>query len=235
MKRLLLISSSTAHGTGYLEHAAETLKARLEGLRRVLFIPYALKDHEAYTAKARAAFEAMGFGLDSLHEASNPEQALESADAVFTGGGNTFRLLDTLHEMELLETLRARVLGGMPYTGASAGTNLACPTIRTTNDMPIVEPPSLAALQLVPFQINAHYLDPDPASTHKGETREERLMQYHEENDLPVVGLREGSMLWVDGDSVILKGPLRARIFRRGRPPEEAEPSSDLSGLLARR
>ena len=232
MKRLLLLSSSTVHGTAYLEHAAEALKARLAGARRVLFIPFALKDHDAYAAKVRTAFESFGFGLDSLHEAADPKAAVEQAEAIFTGGGNTFRLLDSIYRFNLMEPLRTRVAAGMPYTGASAGTNLACPTIRTTNDMPIVEPPSLRALGLVPFQINPHYLDPDPGSTHKGETREERLMQYHEENDLPVVGLREGAMLWVDEDRVTLKGSKPARIFRRGLAPVEAEPGSDLTELV---
>ena len=232
MKRLLLISSSTVHGTGYLEHAAEALKARLEGASRVLFIPYALKDHDAYAAKARGAFEAMGFGLDSLHETSDPVRAVENADALFTGGGNTFRLLDTLQRLDLLDAIRTQVMGGMPYTGASAGTVIACPTIRTTNDMPILEPGSLASLGLVPFQINAHYLDPDPASTHKGETREERLMQYHEENALPVVGLREGAMIRIDGDQAVLAGLAGARIFRQGMEPLEAAPGSDLNAAL---
>jgi dipeptidase E len=174
----------------------------------------------------------MGFGLDSLHEAKDAVAAIGKAEAVFTGGGNTFRLLDTLYRLKALDALRARVAAGVPYTGASAGTNLACPTIRTTNDMPIVEPPSLTALGLVPFQINAHYLDPDPASTHKGETREERLMQYHEENALPVVGLREGAMLRVDGDRVLLLGSKSARIFRRGMEPMEAATGTELNTLL---
>lgn len=233
MKKLLLLSSSALHGTPYLEHAAEALKARLAGVSRVLFIPFALKDHDAYAAKARGAFESFGFDLDSLHQAPDPKRAVEQAEAIFTGGGNTFRLLDSIYHFNLMEPLRARVAAGMPYTGASAGTNLACPTIRTTNDMPIVEPPSLTALGLVPFQINPHYLDPDPASTHKGETREERLMQYHEENALPVVGLREGTMLWVDGDRVTLKGIRPARLFRRGQAPVEVEPGSDLTDLVA--
>lgn len=234
MKRLLLLSSSTVHGTAYLEHAEDALKERLAGVSRVLFIPYALKDHDAYAAKARAAFEGMGFSLDSLHEAKDAVAAIEMAEAIFTGGGNTFRLLDTLYRLKAMDPIRARVAASMPYTGASAGTNLACPTIRTTNDMPIVEPPSLTALGLIPFQINAHYLDPDPASTHKGETREERLLQYHEENATPVVGLREGAMLRVDGDRVMLLGMKGARIFRRGMEPFEAEPGSELSGLLAK-
>ena len=232
MTHLLLLSSSTVHGTAYLEHAAEALKERLEGVKTVLFIPFALKDHDAYAAKARAAFEGMGFGLDSLHEAQDAVAAIERAEAIFTGGGNTFRLLDTLYRLKALDAIRTRVAGNMPYTGASAGTNLACPTIRTTNDMPIVEPPSLTALGLVPFQINAHYLDPDPASTHKGETREERLMQYHEENTAPVVGLREGAILRVDGERVMLIGSKGARIFRRDMEPVEAEPGTELNALL---
>ena len=234
MKRLLLLSSSALHGTPYLAHAADGLKDRLAGVRRVLFIPYALKDQGAYAAKARAAFESFGFSLDSLHEAPDPKRAVEQAEAIFTGGGNSFRLLDTLQRMGVMEAIRARVAAGMPYAGASAGTNLACPTIRTTNDMPIVEPSSLNALGLVPFQINPHYLDPDPDSTHMGETREQRLAQYHEENDLPVVGLREGTMLWVDGDGVTLKGIRPARIFRRGMAPVEVEPERELGSLLGK-
>jgi dipeptidase E len=235
MKRLLLLSSSAYHGTSYLEHAADALKARLAGVSKVLFIPYALKDRDAYATKARAAFEGLGFGLDALHEALNAVAAIEKAEAIFTGGGNTFRLLDAMVRLKAMDAIRARVSTGMPYTGASAGTNLACPTIRTTNDMPIVEPPSLTALGLIPFQINPHYLDPDPASTHRGETREERLLQYHEENALPVVGLREGTMLWIDGDRVTLKGSRPARIFRRGLDPVEAAPGTELNALLESR
>jgi dipeptidase E len=174
----------------------------------------------------------MGLALDSLHEAPDPATAVAKAEAIFTGGGNTFRLLDAVQRLGLVDRIRARVAEGMPYTGASAGTNLACPTIRTTNDMPIVEPASLAALGLVPFQINPHYLDPEPGSTHMGETREQRLLQYHEENALPVVGLREGAMLRVDGDRVTLLGLKGARIFRRGMDPVEAEPGTELNDLL---
>ncbi len=232
MKRLLLLSSSATHDTGYLEHGAEALKARLQGASTVCFIPFALKDHDAYAAKARAAFEGMGFGLVSLHEAADPVKAIEAAEAVFCGGGNTFRLLETLYRLGVMAPLRARALAGMPYTGASAGSNLACPTIRTTNDMPIVQPPSFEALGLLPCQINPHYLDPDPGSTHMGETREERLRQFHEENAIPVVGLREGAMLRVDGDTITLLGQAGARLFRRGQEPVEVPPSTELSGLL---
>ncbi|MFN8093082.1 MAG: dipeptidase PepE [Vicinamibacteria bacterium] len=233
MPRLLLISTSTVFGTRYLEHAQAELRDVLSGVGRVLFVPFALKDHDAYAAKAREAFAEMGFGLDSLHEAADPRAAIERAEAVFCGGGNTFRLLKALGELELLEPLRRRALAGMPYTGASAGSNLACPTVRTTNDMPIVEPRSLTALALVPFQINPHYLDPAPGSTHMGETRETRIREFLEENDVPVVGLREGAMLRVEGESVSLKGLAGARIFRRGQDPVEAGPGDDLTLLVA--
>jgi dipeptidase E len=198
----------------------------------VLFVPYALKDRDAYAAKARTAFGEMGFGLDSLHESAEPHAAVEAAEAVFVGGGNTFRLLDALYRLDLLPDLRRRVAEGMPYSGASAGANLAGPTIRTTNDMPIVQPPSFDALGLVPFQINPHYLDPDPGSTHMGETRETRIREFHEENDTPVVGLREGAMLRVEGDSVELRGRAGARIFRRGEDPVEVAPVAEIGHLL---
>ena len=179
-RRLLLISTSTVFGTRYLEHAYEELRALLAGARRVLFVPYALKDRDAYALRARETFAELGIGLDSLHDSADPRQAIEDAQAVFCGGGNTFRLLKTLHELELVAPLRQRALEGMPYAGASAGSNLACPTIKTTNDMPIVRPSSFDALGLVPFQINPHYLDPAPGSTHMGETRETRIREFHE-------------------------------------------------------
>lgn len=232
-RRLLLISTSTVFGTRYLEHAYGELRDVLGGARRVLFVPFALKDRDAYAAKAREAFAEMGFGLDSLHEAADPERAVAEAEAVFCGGGNTFRLLKALYDLDLLPILRERVAAGMPYTGASAGSNLACPTVRTTNDMPIVEPPSLDALGIVSFQINPHYVDPDPGSTHMGETREARIREFHEENDVPVIGLREGAILQVEGESVLLKGLAGARIFRRGHEPVEAAPVGEVGPLLA--
>ncbi len=230
--RLLLISTSTVFGTRYLEHAFGELRDVLAGARRVLFIPYALKDRDAYAARARETFGELGFGLDSLHDAGEPRAAVERAEAVFCGGGNTFRLLTTLYELDLVEPLRRRALDGMPYTGASAGANLACPTIRTTNDMPIVQPPSFEALALVPFQINPHYLDPAPGSTHMGETRETRLREFHEENETAVVGLREGAIVRVEGDSLLLKGVAGARVFRRGQEPVELLPVADLGALV---
>ncbi|HVO13443.1 MAG TPA: dipeptidase PepE [Vicinamibacteria bacterium] len=231
--RLLLISTSTVFGTRYLEHAFADLRDALSGVGRVLFIPYALRDRDGYAARAREAFGEMGFQLDSIHQAADPRRALQRAEAVFCGGGNTFRLLKTLYDEDLLEPLRERAREGMPYTGASAGSNLACPTIKTTNDMPIVEPPSFAALGLVSFQINPHYLDPEPGSTHMGETRETRIREFHEENETPVVGLREGAMVRGEGDSVQLRGRAGARLFRRGQEPIEVPAGSDLAALVA--
>jgi dipeptidase E len=232
--RLLLVSSSVVHGSGYLDHCADEMRGFLGGgVSRVLFVPFALHDRDGYAAKARERFGAMGYAVDSLHEAADAAAAVAAAEAVFIGGGNTFRLLAELGRVGALEPIRRRVAAGMPYMGTSAGSNVACPTIRTTNDMPIVEPPSFAALGLVGFQINPHYLDPDPGSTHKGETREQRLREYHEENELPVVGLREGAMLRVEGAAVELRGTGGARVFRRGREPEERRPPARLDDLVA--
>ena len=199
---------------------------------RVLFIPWALADREAYAEKARERFAAMGFGLESIHETKDPVDAVEEAEAIFTGGGNTFRLLRCAEEAGVLGPIRHRVAGGMPYLGTSAGSNLACPTIRTTNDMPILQPASFEALGLVPFQINPHYLDPEPGSRHMGETRETRIREFLEENDVPVVGLREGSMIRVEGERATLLGASGARVFRRGAEPVELGDGADLSALL---
>ncbi|MBL8896639.1 MAG: dipeptidase PepE [Planctomycetes bacterium] len=226
--RLLLVSTSTTFGTGYLDHCAEAIAAHFAGARRVLFVPFALFDREAYAEKARARFEALGFGLDSLHRAADPARAVESAEALFIGGGNTFRLLRDLRRSALLEPIARRVRSGIPYLGTSAGSNVAGPTIRTTNDMPIVDPGGFEALGLVPFQLNPHYLDPDPSSKHMGETREKRLQEYLEENERPVVGLREGG--WIEcreEASYVLRGAPRARLFLRGREPFEVEPGTE--------
>jgi len=231
--RLLLISNSTIFGGGYLDHAEGEIRNLLGGVRRVMFVPYALWDRDAYAAKARQRFEAMGYGVDSLHQSSLPKTAIEKAEAIFIGGGNSFRLLSVLYETDVMDTIRRRAGEGMPYIGASAGSNVACPTIRTTNDMPIVEPPSLNAIGLVNFQINPHYMDPDPNSRHMGETREERILQFHEENEAAVVGLREGAMLRVEAGEVCLKGSTGARIFRRGVEPVEVQPIRLLNDLLA--
>ena len=232
-KRVLLISNSTLYGSEYLDHAESEIRGFLGGLKNVLFVPYALYDRDAYAMMARKRFQAMGYKLDSIHTASDPEQAIGSAEAVFIGGGNTFRLLKALYDAGVLEAIRQRVEQGMPYIGSSAGSNVAGPTIKTTKDMPIVQPPSFDALGLVPFQISPHFLDPDPSSKHMGETQEERILQFLEENDTPVAGLREGAMVLLENNSYKLKGSSGARIFRKGQPPVETRPGDELSQLLS--
>jgi dipeptidase E len=221
--RLLLISSSTIHGRGYLDHCGAAIERVLQpSVARVLFVPYALRDRDAYAARVRDRFAQLGFEVDSIHESPDgPAAAVMRAQAIFIGGGNTFRLLDALWRLDLIDPIRRRARGGTPYIGSSAGSNVACITIKTTNDMPIVQPPTFDALGLVPFNINPHYLDPDPQSTHMGETREERILQFHEENEPPVVGLREGAWLEADERGVRLEGAAGARLFRRGQAPVE--------------
>lgn len=232
-RRLLLISNSTLYGGGYLDHAESEIRHFLGDVERVLFVPFALYDRDAYASLARERFNAMGYKLESAHEVPDARQEVNNAEVIFIGGGNTFRLLKSLYDFDLLLPIRQRVAEGMPYIGSSAGSNVACPTIKTTNDMPIVQPPSFDALGLVYFQINPHYLDPDPNSTHKGETREERIIQFLEENTTPVVGLREGAMLRVEEGSTELKGVSGARLFRRGHDPVETAPGTKLDHLIS--
>jgi dipeptidase E len=215
--RLLLISSSTVHGYGFLDQPEPEIRSFLGAGQRVAFVPFAAHDHAAYTEKVRERL-----GLMSLEVVGFDE--LDRADAIFVGGGNTFRLLKTLYDRNLVDVIRARVRDGLPYIGSSAGTVIAAPTMRTTNDMPIVYPPSFDALGLIPFQINPHYLDADPLSTHKGETRADRIREFHEENEAVVVGLREGSVLRVKGGTTTLLAEKTARLFRRGREAVEVMP-----------
>lgn len=229
---MLLISSSVCHPTGYLDHAEGEIRDFLGAVRRVLFLPWALFDRDAYAEKVKERLARMGYDVESAHRAPSPARAVGEAEVVFGGGGNTFRLLKALYELDLLATLRRRVFEGMPYLGSSAGSNVAGATIRTTNDMPIVDPPSLAALAFVPFNLNPHYVDPDPDSTHRGETREERIAQFHEENDTPVVGLREGAILRIEGSAVTVRGVAGARLFRANQPPAEYSQGDRLDFLL---
>ena len=231
-RRVLLISNSTLHGSGYLDHAETEIRSFLSDATDVLFVPYALYDRDDYATTARNRFEKMGYALQSIHNAADPRHAVTNAASIFIGGGNTFRLLKTLYDTGVIELIRRRVDEGMPYIGSSAGSNVAGPTIRTTNDMPIVEPPSFAALGLVSFQINPHFLDPTPNSTHMGETREERIRQFLEENDTAVAGLREGAMILGENGSYVLKGSSGARIFRKQREPVEVSPGDNLDHLL---
>jgi dipeptidase E len=233
-KRVLLISNSTLYGSGYLDHAAAEIRDFLGDLKRVLFVPFALYDRDAYAATAKNRFDRLGYDLTSIHNAPNPVKAVNDSEAVFIGGGNTFRLLKCLYDFNLLEPLRRSVLDGMPYVGSSAGSNVAGPTIKTTKDMPIVQPPSFDALGLVPFQISPHFQDPDPNSTHMGETQEERILQFLEENDTTVAGLREGAMVRVENATTTLKGSSGARIFRKGHAPVERMPVSTLDDLFSR-
>ncbi len=225
-KRILLLSTSTVFGGEYLDYAEAEVRRFLDRVARVLFVPFALHNHNAYAGRVRKCFARFGYELDSLHQAKDARAAVASAEAIFIGGGNTFRLLTELYRLDLLGAIRERVAAGMPYVGSSAGSNIAGPTIKTTNDMPIIEPPSFTALGLVPFQINPHYLDADPASTHMGETREERLLQFLEENETPVVALREGAMLRIENGTCELQGVAGARLFRRKLDPIELEPGS---------
>lgn len=232
--RLLLISNSTLHGSGYLDHVADEIGHFLGSRRRILFFPFALHNRDAYADKVAARFAELGYAMQSAHRVSSVPDALDDAEAVFVGGGNTFRLLKALQQLEIIDLLRRRVREGMPYIGSSAGSNIAAPTIKTTNDMPIVEPRSFEALGIVPFQINPHYQDADPASTHMGETREERIVQFLEENTTPVVGLREGAWILAERQQFTLGGTTGARIFCRDREPVEMRPGDDITNLVTR-
>jgi dipeptidase E len=230
--QLLLISNSTLYGSGYLDHAESEIRDFLGEVKRVLFVPYALHDRDAYAEIAKQRFAKMGYELSSIHTTAHPVRAVRDTEAIFIGGGNTFRLLKALYDFNLLDPIRKRAREGMPYIGSSAGSNVAAPTIKTTNDMPIVQPPSFDALGLVWFQINPHYLDTDKNSTHMGETREQRLLQFLEEDSTPIAALREGAMLRFEDGVTLLKGSSGARIFRRDLEPVEAQPGDQLDALL---
>lgn len=231
-RTILLISNSTLYGSGFLDHAETEIRDFLGQVRRVLFVPFALHDQDGYAARVRERLGLMGYDVESIHQASDKQKAVSNAESIFIGGGNTFRLLKSLYAFDVVDLIRKRADEGMLYMGSSAGSNVAAPTIRTTNDMPIVEPPSLDALGLVSFQINPHYLDPDPNSKHMGETREERIVQFLEENETPVVGLREGAMLRIENGTTTLKGTTGARIFRRGYEPVEVKPVAVIDELI---
>jgi len=230
--RILLISNSTVYGRGYLDHVEQEIKSFLGTARKVLFFPFALFERDSYAAKATARFAAMGYSLETAHAVPDPHKAIEQTDAIFIGGGNTFRLLKALQDLDLLDPIRRKVKGGAPYIGSSAGSNVAGPTIKTTKDMPIVQPRSFDSLGLVPFQISPHFQDPDPNSRHMGETQEERIIQFLEENETPVVGIREAAWLICENNAVTLKGEAGARIFRRNELPIEAKPGDNIIHLV---
>jgi len=232
--RLLLLSNSQNHGAGYLEHARDPLAEIIPRGGTVAFIPYAAVTfgYEEYAARVGEALAHTNCLVESVHQAESPLDLIGRADAIAVGGGNTFRLLLELQQADLLRHIRKRALDGVPYIGWSAGSNLACPTIRTTNDMPITEPASFSALDLVPFQINPHYLDAH-RSRHQGETREQRILEFITINrHVRVVGLREGSILRLQGDTLQLLGDQPFRLFQAGSEPREVGPEESLSFLM---
>lgn len=225
MKRILLASTSTVYGGTYLSYLQDELMDFFTGIDEILFVPYARPSgitHDEYTQIAQQFFNRVGKRIVGLHTFADPKKAIRQAKAIFTGGGNTFVLVNQLYGLEVMDVLREAVENGTLYMGTSAGSNIAGQTMQTTNDMPIVYPPSFKTLGLVPFNINPHYLDPDPQSKHKGETRETRIKEFHVFNDTPVIGLREGSWLRVEDERVSLKGDLTARIFLKGQEPYES-------------
>ncbi len=234
MKNLIIASTSTVHGSGYLEYLLDELALFFKDANTIVFIPYARPSgisHEDYTIKAREAFKKIDKNVMGIHEFENPIEAIQNAEAIFTGGGNTFVLLYQLYKNNLLEPLKKSVLKGTPYLGTSAGSNICGLTINTTNDMPIVYPPSFKALSFIPFNINPHYLDPIPNNKHMGETRETRIKEFHAYHTQPVIGLREGSWLQVTETSIKLKGPLTARVFEYNKTPYEIESGTELKDL----
>ncbi|CAL2079726.1 dipeptidase PepE [Tenacibaculum sp. 190524A05c] len=224
MKRLIVASTSTVHGSGYLEYLLPELTVFFSNIETIVFIPYARPggiSYGEYTSKAKEAFAKINIEVKGIHEFDNPKEAISKAEAFFTGGGNTFELVNQLYKNDVIDILKSRVESGIPYLGTSAGSNICGITMMNTNDMPIVYPPSFDTMEFIPFNINAHYLDPDPSSKHMGETRETRIKEFHVFNETPVLGLREGSWLEVSNNEIKLKGELSARLFRKGQKAVE--------------
>lgn len=234
MKSIIIASTSTLHGGSYLDYLLPTLQLHFKDCKTILFIPYARPSgisHEEYTKKAALAFASINLNLKGIHEFENPEEAIQNAEGIFTGGGNTFLLVTQLYKHNIMQLLAEKVKNGTPYLGTSAGSNICGLSMQTTNDMPIIYPPSFQTLGLIPFNLNPHYLDPDANSLHMGETRETRIKEFHAFNAIPVLGLREGSWLEVKGNKITLKGALKARLFKQNETPKELETESDLSNL----
>ncbi|MFP3595090.1 dipeptidase PepE [Chryseobacterium sp. SIMBA_029] len=228
---IILASTSTLFGGAYLEYLKEELIKLYEDVDEIIFIPFARPggiSHDEYTAKARSFFETIHIKVRGLHEFENKSEALKQAKGYFTGGGNTFLLVKTLHEEGLMQVLKQNVEDGKPYLGCSAGSNIGGQNMKTTNDMPIVYPPSFDCMGLVPFNLNPHYLDPNPELKHNGETRETRILEFLTQNDLKVVGLREGNWIRRKGDTITVEGSELTRIFEKGKEPYEIESGSEL-------
>lgn len=234
MKNAIIASTSTLYGSGYLEYILTDLEVLFQQVSTILFIPYARPSgisHSDYTAKVSEAFYKINKNVVGIHTYKNPKEAIKNAEAIFVGGGNTFVLVNQLYKNQLLPTLKEAIVKGTPYLGTSAGSNICGLTMHTTNDMPIVLPPSFKTLGLVPFNINPHYIDANPNSTHKGETRETRIKEFHVYHTQPVIGLREGSWLKINGNNIILKGNLEAIIFEQNKTPYQIKPEKNLSQL----
>ncbi len=234
MKNILIASTSTLHNGSYLDYLLPELQLFFRNCTEIIFIPYARPSgisHDDYTQKVREAFSKINIQVKGIHEFEDPISTIENAKGIFTGGGNTFLLVSQLYKTKVIDVLEKVVKNGTPYLGTSAGSNICGLTMNTTNDMPIVYPPSFRTLGFVSFNINPHYLDPISGSTHMGETRETRINEFHQFNPQPVVGLREGSWLAVKGNSIKLKGSLTARIFKRNETPYEVAPETELNDL----
>lgn len=234
MKNIIIASTSTVHGGTYLSYLSEQLRKLFSETDEILFIPYARPGgitHDAYTKIASEAFSKIDINVIGIHTFKDPVEALNNAKGVFVGGGNTFVLVSQLYRNEIIQPLREAIFNGTPYVGTSAGSNICGITMATTNDMPIMYPPSFKTLGVIPFNINPHYLDPDPNSKHMGETRETRISEYHTQNNIPVIGIREGSWIRVKGDSIVLKGNLPARVFEQEKKPTEIESGSLLTNF----
>ncbi|WP_025742721.1 dipeptidase PepE [Aquimarina pacifica] len=234
MANCIIASTSTLHGSDPLMYLKESLVKLYADCKEILFIPYARPggiSHDEYTIGVNNIFKKIDKKISSIHMFDNPIEAITDAKGIYTGGGNTFLLVDQLHRQGIIEPLTKAILSGVPYLGTSAGSNICGLDMKTTNDMPIVHPQSFKTLGVVPFNINPHYLDPDPTSKHKGETRETRIKEFHQLNPQPVVGLREGSWLRVTNSEIFLRGGLSARIFEKNKTPYELENGSSLSEL----
>jgi dipeptidase E len=234
MKNCIIASTSTLYNGEYLDYILPELQLHFKDCKTVLFIPFARPggiSYNEYTAKASIAFAKINIVLQGIHTFENQKEAIKNAEGFFTGGGNTFLLVNQLYKNGLMDVLAETVKAGTPYLGTSAGSNICGLTMQTTNDMPIIYPPSFQTLGLIPFNLNPHYLDADSQSKHMGETRETRIKEFHAFNTLPVLGLREGSWLDVKGEKITLKGSLQACLFRQNQLPEELESGSDLSNI----
>ncbi len=234
-RNLLIASTSTVYGKPYLSYMKDDIIELYRDTDEIVFIPFARPSGmtwDEYTAVARKFFSSIGIRVRGIHEFSDMRKGLKSARGVFTGGGNSFVLLNDIYAHGLMDTLREKIAGGMPYMGTSAGSNILGKTIGTTNDMPIVYPPTFDAIGAIPFNINPHYLDPDPDSKHMGETRETRILEFLVFNKIIVTGIREGGYFRVKGNNIQLLGDLNCRIFEQGKDPYEIAPGSNVAFLL---